>query len=660
MDWDRLFREKEGWQRNTFDRIKNDLFSAQNSHFMRYDNAAESHLVMIYGKSQVGKTTLILNMIGIRDECFNEVYETLRAGIARGNSSTSTAIIYSKSESDQYGCSFKSLNDHSLKMIEYYDKEEMIRHLNDIRQWAESNRIGTDNILHIAIPQKYFVEDSTINLISIMDMPGVESRNHKEDVHVQNLMKKYIPISSVCIIACTASDIVSLENTTLFDRMDWKRMSHRFVLVITYAYINGTTKQYFGINRTDRKKAFYDYVKEEYTREIRKILGNENTIEVFPVDVGYSLGNLCTEEINNKEDVKEIYDTKNHIFEDLRWCIVSHKGERLKSALEDLKSYSRNYEEDLFLELNQEIEINEEKIKDIEFIIKQTEEYKEELICGEDQRDEISRTIFKLERTQEELDGVMYGCITCLSEEAKKYIIANDLYKDSRKGPFLKDKNKEVQEYVREYISMKTDEYIFKIKGVLRKACITIEVKEAAIKSDMDKICVCTIEEEKLYPEKRGLFSKKKKVYLDHAERIFDQIGDRVNSALEKYVSDYKSIINETITRQKNEISIMDQKISTQDRIIHERQKDIELLREKIEDSRKVKEDIEWQREQDQNTLDMYLKYAEEAYIEQREDIIHRINECTEADGKTMLLLLLGLVDKDFRKVTGGIHEYSH
>ena len=42
---------------------------------------------------------------------------------------TSTAIIYTKSVNEQYGCALSSLNDLSSKDTQYYDKKGMIRHL---------------------------------------------------------------------------------------------------------------------------------------------------------------------------------------------------------------------------------------------------------------------------------------------------------------------------------------------------------------------------------------------------------------------------------------------------------------------------------------------------------------------------------------------------
>ena len=117
MEWNQLFIKKEDWQRKSFEMIKNDLISARENRFVRYENTKENHLVMIYGKSQIGKTTLILNMIGLKPDYFNEVYETLRAGVPRGNSSTSTAIIYAKSINEQYGYALSSINAVSSKDI---------------------------------------------------------------------------------------------------------------------------------------------------------------------------------------------------------------------------------------------------------------------------------------------------------------------------------------------------------------------------------------------------------------------------------------------------------------------------------------------------------------------------------------------------------------
>lgn len=70
-------------------------------------------------------------------------------------------------------------------------------------------------------------------------------------------------------------------------------------------------------------------------------------------------------------------------------------------------------------------------------------------------------------------------------------------------------------------------------------------------------------------------------------------------------------------------------------------------------------EKIESQKQQDRDSLSMYLKYAEEAYLAQRNNIIEKINTMCSAEDKLLLILFLGILDKDYVKVTGGINEIT-
>ena len=50
----------------------------------------------------------------------------------------------------------------------------------------------------------------------------------------------------------------------------------------------------------------------------------------------------------------------------------------------------------------------------------------------------------------------------------------------------------------------------------------------------------------------------------------------------------------------------------------------------------------------------MYLRYANESYLEQRNSIIRQINTISFPYDKILLILFLGLLDKDYEKVIGG------
>lgn len=655
MEWNQLFIKKEDWQRKTFEMIKSDLISAKDNRFVRYDNSEENHLVMIYGKSQVGKTTLILNMIGLNPNCFSEVYETLRAGVPRGSSSTSTAIIYAKSINEQYGCDLLSINALSSKDIQYYDRKGMISHLEKIRQQVENNRVPPNSILFIYIPKNYFIHDSTADSISIMDMPGIESRNHKEDIHVKNLMTRYIPISSVCIIACRSNEIQSLETLVLPNHMEWRRMEHRFILVITHAYNDGTTKQYLKKNPSKRNKKFYDYVVDAYTQEIQKILGEKNQIEVYPIDVGDTLTRLCNEEIKQDSDRKEIIETKDRVLANLRKSIIDHKGERLKSALMDLDVIIKHYGEDEIQRIDEEISVLRSKINDKNNMIDRTDCNIENLRGEDNKQDELLSEIKKLEKVLDQFNFLLYSGVSQLSAQTKQYILENLLFKCKGNNDFLKDKEQKVLSFMRKTVYESVELYIQNLNSLIRQADIDILLNSAQMQIEADSFIV--EKQNSIYLPRKGLFSKKEKVYLESIEAICVSIQENINKNLNSYVNKCISEVRNYISNKKQQINRISSFIGQEEGKKQKYCLEIKSLEKQIEELKSSKEDIEQKKAQDQNTLATYLQYAERAYIEQRNNVIQQINKAQSADDKLLLILFLGVLDKDYQKVTGGIYE---
>lgn len=655
MEWNQLFLKKEDWQRKTFEMIKSDLISAKDNRFVRYDNTEENHLVMIYGKSQVGKTTLILNMIGLKPDCFSDVYETLRAGVPRGNSSTSTAIIYAKSVNEQYGCALSSLNALSSKDTQYYDKKRMIAHLEKIRQQVENNKVPPNSILFIYIPKNCFIQDSMADSISIMDMPGIESRNHKEDIHVQNLMTKYIPISSVCIIACRSNEIQSLETLVLPNHLEWKRMEHRFILVITHAYNDGTTKQYFRTTPSERTGNFYDYVVDAYAREIRKILGAKNRTEVYPVDVGDTLTRLCNEEIKRDSDRKEIIETKDRVLANLRKSIIDHKGERLKSALMDLDVIINHYGENEIQHIDEEISVLCSKIDNKNNLINRTDRDIEKLIGEDGEQDELLSEIKELEKVSEQFYSLLYSCVSDFSSQTKQYILKSSLFKCNGNDNYLEDKEQQVLGFMRTTVLASVEQYIQSINRLIRQADIDIIINSAQMQTEADSFIL--EEQNSIYPPKKGLFSKREKVLLESIEAICVSIEGCINKHLNSYVNNCISEIKKSIIDKRQQRNRISSSIKQEEGKKKKYLSEIKSLEKQIEELKSSKKDIEQKKTQDQKTLAMYLEYAERAYIEQRNNVIQQINESKSADDKLLLILFLGVLDKDYQKVTGGIHE---
>lgn len=221
MRCEELFKERSLWQKNAFDRIKASLLTARDNAFLQYDGMQESYLVVVYGPSQIGKTSLILKLIGIRDDdddCFQKVSQTLRTKeITRGNSSTSTAILYARSDTDQYALAVEEEPGKVSEKLFFSNEKELEAKLIEVRSRVVKNRESARSVLHIDIPRQFFTEETAAENLYVMDLPGVGSKTEGEAAHVQKLMRRYLPVAQVCLVVCTANTIQSLVLYALKD-----------------------------------------------------------------------------------------------------------------------------------------------------------------------------------------------------------------------------------------------------------------------------------------------------------------------------------------------------------------------------------------------------------------------------------------------------------
>ena len=294
MRCEELFKERSLWQKNAFDRIKASLLTARDNAFLQYDGMQESYLVVVYGPSQIGKTSLILKLIGIRDDgdCFQKVSQTLRTKeITRGNSSTSTAILYARSDTEQYALAVEDEPGKVSEKLFFGNEKELEAKLIEVRSRVVKNRESARSVLHIDIPRQFFTAKTAAENLYVIDLPGVGSKTEGEAAHVQKLMRRYLPVAQVCLVVCTANTIQSLE---VQDGLEpyWRDKPGQYIVAATKAFSLGTVKDYFKKPRQERKKSFYDFVMEKYRTETREYLGRTSKVEVFPVELADSFQKL--------------------------------------------------------------------------------------------------------------------------------------------------------------------------------------------------------------------------------------------------------------------------------------------------------------------------------------------------------------------------------
>lgn len=666
MILDRIFQDKDDWQEDAFDRIKSDLLSVKDNRFVQYRQMTTTHLVCVYGKPQVGKTTLILNMIGLKDDiCKKDVSDVLRGGIARGNSSTSTAIIYSQSDSDKYGVNIETLEGQNLTdKVEYFTSDQMRQKLQSIRDDVENNHFSNKGIVHIFIPKNFFSESS--NKISILDLPGVGSRNVHEKAHVDSLMTRYIPISSVCIIICPSNVIQSLKIIDLPNGIDWKNLSHKFFVVVTKSYCAGNIKEkYFSKPRDQRGTSFLDFIQKKYKEELSEILGNDNKTNIFPLDMGDSLEKLCAEELQNEEDRKEVKETRDYFLLSLRDSILNSKGNNLLSCIKELRVIVNKIEENRISRLEGEKKEKDEELERLKIKIE-----KKRANCNEF-RSENKNLVSNIDRLNEidtKLKADLSRAITSFSANllsiVKKKVEEKSLFKNKNGVRYFYDKNKICLKTICDYLSNQLD------KTIVSKACLlmeeydlNIDIYASGIASSIYSQFV-NVYKNKLYPPS-NIFNRLKSLFgnslieLQHAYGYVQQIEIIVQSEIQSSViTECKNLIRKKRNDYLGKSKRCKASLKSEEKRIKSKEENLECIKVELETINKELEAVKYQKEKDEDTLKGYLKHATEAYLSQRDEILMKINSNeTSPTDKFLYVVLQGIIDKDYKTLIKASNE---
>lgn len=640
-----LFARRSEWQEKTFNELKYKLTATRDNRFLKYQDEDETFLVMICGKSQVGKTTLILKLIGIRDgkENFGEVYATLRAGAEQGNSSTATAIIYAKSATDQYALTFARLNEQAPKK-EYYDAPDMIKALQNVRREVnDGRRVGAEQILFIDIPRKFFVEDAAVGSIRIMDMPGVQSRQAAEWGHVENLMDTYLPFSQVCIVACNAADIQSLRSMELPGDIVWQNRPEHFMVVSTGSYSAESIRNHFKTPRNARKEDFRTCLNREHDKSFKEVLGENTRMELFPVDLGQSLNTMLND--LDKEDATEVKAVLESTLQDLRASIVGREGRQFHAAIEDLRSRVDAYGSNRLAGIEQEISENKGRLKRAEDRFKMADK-----ACKDHEKDEelpeLEEKIKKLDQAERELIALMndFAIADKLNEAAFKN---EELYKDKSDARYLKkDRDQKVLDAVLAKLKDAVDQYWKSVSGIYERAGLQTPNKSDLPVSEILEWARSTYAPQ-YYPG--GFFLK---VTCADLERFNRDMAAGVQGTLQRKCcgkwcgkidaecSALKSQREVLLAQYKHNMAVRDKSLKEQN-----------LPKKKLNELEEKKAAIEVIREKDKEKLNQYLEVAKHYYLLQRDAIVLQMEQSASAEEKMKLFLLLALTERDYESL---------
>ncbi len=192
--------------------------------------------IIVYGATQMGKTTMIMNLIGIKEEKKEELSKMLRGDAKQGNSSTSTPIIYNRWNSDKFGIALGNENavtEGTLKEYSVGDFAKAIAEINSTQRHKSGRDFDIDSVRYYYIPYDFYQEDHSKNEIQILDLPGFGEKNAQMYDKVDALIQRLSSFSAGTIAVIRAEKIANLESEyKLF--IDSHHVNH-LAIAITHA-----------------------------------------------------------------------------------------------------------------------------------------------------------------------------------------------------------------------------------------------------------------------------------------------------------------------------------------------------------------------------------------------------------------------------------------
>lgn len=350
--------EKEKW----------DWTKSAASHFIngfkRFDSKIddkEKVSIGVYGPTQVGKTTFLLTLLGIGFSYLNELSDALRGGREKGKSATVTCTIFQRSTIAEFEVIWPSGEIHLAKSF-----EELENVMSDLRASIYNNKSFSLKPVIINIPDRYFNHadiNSRVRDLSIIDLPGDDSKDNLEMLHVNRVLKEYISRCKVCIIMEISSQMTAITKLKNESVKDWILLPEHFRILLTRSVSNGSVMEQIIAKKITSAEEFKQVYRAQLARICEK---HELVTAVYPLEFGDSWVDL------KQSNPKIFNDTSKwiiEIFEELVKDLTNLNSaeqeiKRLKSlqrlilekSVADLKQLEDKI--DIMIEENEKFEID--------------------------------------------------------------------------------------------------------------------------------------------------------------------------------------------------------------------------------------------------------------------------------------------------------------
>lgn len=615
-----IFNESSTWENEPI----NEILGVDNS----AQSTALAKRIIMFGATQVGKTTLIHSLLGIKPECQGLLENQLRGDDIYGHSSTSTFVIYSRSKNDQFGIAICGINDSvSQSDIVYYSPDDFKKRISKIKK-DNRNSSGFKNdvkITYIYIPSFYYAENAVSNL-QIVDTRGFGERgtnstssngSYASAEDINYVIDQMMPFASG-VIAVERSDKIQALSSEYSQYLN-KKSENQVLVVVSYAISNS------------------DEIKKSLVNEIKN-----NTFDVSSCDEKireyYNKTIIETEGYLSKKFDGRIFpiETKSYISKEQKiskaGCIVDLEIQHIIDEVDKMKcKTSINIcKENIDTEISKMFELiddNNSKINKINETIKKQKDLAS--VCGKELENFDRQDAAAKRKTKIELDRV-----TEQFELAKKY--------------------KKIDEYDADYY-FDVDDFS-SVSNEKSAESKTIKEVTASIKNyygtpDFDKKYQMKIQEiideecSSCYYGKK-LFKKWRKVTYENALYCFHNAFEAVRDYMFETLKNEKS----KLTRQLN-ASNKDKKYISIKTEYDNHQKQIAKSENQILDLKQNNEKNEDRISKLKARKDNVEGIFAQAFYKKQNELVNRINEENNPEVKMALLTTLATIEFSMKDI---------
>lgn len=231
-NWQVWSRRRNDWALRAYDHFMASLSEETRGRFPNGDENGEAYVV-VYGTTQVGKTTLLLDLMGVAAEKFHKVAKVLRGERDQGQSATATAMEYRQSPDECW-----QLNDVG-PTVSFDNADAMEKALAELRARMSRREIRAEKPVVVGIPQSCFSNGKSFApRVRMLDLPGANAAEAAEREHVDAIAKRYVPHADLILLVGRGDDLSFLcpDALALPGIEDWQSVPSRFRIVTTYSY----------------------------------------------------------------------------------------------------------------------------------------------------------------------------------------------------------------------------------------------------------------------------------------------------------------------------------------------------------------------------------------------------------------------------------------